>query len=625
MTAYIDVRVRTDASDVKKELDKASGATTSASSRIKDSLKAIGGAMAAAFAVDKIKDFAVQTITAASDLNETLSKTNQIFGSSADAIVQWSEDSSNAVGMSQTAALDAADTFAIFGKSAGLTGKDLTGFSTNLVSTAADFASFANTSPAEAIDAIGAALRGETEPIRKYGLMLDDATIKQEAVRQGLIKTTKDAIDPAKKALVVNGLIQAFAKGQKIAGDFARTSGGLANQQRILSAKVDNAKASIGQALLPVMLMGIQLASKFGQVLMRMGNFIKENADAVAILAIGFTAAYLAINAAAIATKIYTTYSLIAAKATKIWAAMQALLNGVMSANAIGIIIVAIAVFVAALIYAYRHCETFRKIVQAVFRAVTAAAQVLASGFSKAFRAVVSFVTKATEIVQKVIRSLMNFLLHSPIAAVLLGPWRIAIGALNALIHGGISGVLNYFRGLLSALGHILAPVGRLISAPFKAAWESIKGVWNGAIAFFQRIVDSIKRVFDVGFSGIKSVWNGIANAINAVHISISVPSWVPLVGGKGWEWSTHIPTLAKGGYFTRPTVGLLGEAGPEFVLPEATLRRVLRDENAGGTTVNVYGALDPDAVARQIAGILRKRAQRVGGISQRGQSGVLV
>jgi hypothetical protein len=614
MVAYIDVKVRTDASDVRRDLDRAAGATSSAGSRIKDSLKAIGGAMAAAFAADKIKDFVMESITAASDLNETVNKTKQVFGDSGDAILQWSKDSSNAVGMSQTAALDAAATFAVFGKSAGLTGKDLVGFSENLVSTSADFASFANTTPQDAIESIGAALRGEYEPIRKYGLIINESSVKQEALRQGLIKTTKDALEPAKRALVVNGLVQAFSKAQGIAGDFQRTSDGLANKQRIFAAQVENAKAALGQALLPVMLLAINSLMNLGRWLVTIAKFIQQNAVAFGILAVGIAAATIVIQANAIATKALILWQKAAAIATRVWAAAQALLNGVMSANTIGLLIIAIAALVAGVIYAYKHFAWFRNIVQGVMRAVTAAAQGFARGATAAFRAVANFASQVAGRIMGIIRGLLNFLLRSPVGAAILGPWRIAIGALRAFVNGGVHGVMAYFSGLISALRRILSPVANILSAPFRAAWNSIMGVWRGAVGFFQGIVNSIRRVFDIGMSGIRSVWNAIAHTINAVHISLKVPSFIPGIGGKGWEWSTSIPYLAKGGYVTSPTLAMIGEAGAEYVIPESKLAAL------GGTTINVYGALDADNVARQIQRLLRGRNQRAGGVTRIGR-----
>jgi hypothetical protein len=106
--------------------------------------------------------------------------------------------------------------------------------------------------PEDAIQAIGAALRGEAEPIRRYGILLNDATLKNEALALGLIKTTKEALSPANKVLAAQAAI--YKQTADAQGDFARTSDGLANSQRILAANIEDVKITLGESLLPVAL-----------------------------------------------------------------------------------------------------------------------------------------------------------------------------------------------------------------------------------------------------------------------------------------------------------------------------------------------------------------------------------
>ena len=191
----------------------------------------------------------------ASDLNETQSKVGVLFGDMADDVKQWSDTSATALGISKKAALDGASTFAIFGKSAGLAGTDLTEFSKQNVQLASDMASFFNTSPEEAIMAIGAAFRGESEPIRRYGVLLNEASLKDEALRQGLIKTTSEALTPQQKVLASQALIMQQTTAAQ--GDFARTSDQLANSTRIAKAQLEDAAAALGTKLLPLVNKGV--------------------------------------------------------------------------------------------------------------------------------------------------------------------------------------------------------------------------------------------------------------------------------------------------------------------------------------------------------------------------------
>lgn len=214
------------------------------------SFKSFAGPLAAVAGTAAIGSFFKGAVQGASDLNETISKSKVIFGDAAGSVEKYARDSSRNILLTTQQAIDASATFGIFGKSAGLTGKDLSGFSTDLTSLASDLSSFSNTTTDEAILAIGAALRGESEPIRKYGVLLDDASLRQEALRQGLIKTTKTALTPQQRVLAAQALI--FKQTKDAQGDAARTAGGLANQQRILAKNFKDIQVTVGTALLPV-------------------------------------------------------------------------------------------------------------------------------------------------------------------------------------------------------------------------------------------------------------------------------------------------------------------------------------------------------------------------------------
>jgi hypothetical protein len=197
-------------------------------------------------------------VLAASDLGETISKVGVLFGDSAKEIEKFAEGAAKSLGQSKQQALDAAANFAIFGKSAGLSGEELVKFSTEFVSLAGDLSSFNNVSQDEAINAIGSALRGEAEPLRRFGVLLDEATLKNAAMQLGIITTTKEALTPQQKVLAAQKVI--FEQTTAAQGDFARTSDGLANKTKILTAELDNTKVIIGEALLPLVL---QLATVF--------------------------------------------------------------------------------------------------------------------------------------------------------------------------------------------------------------------------------------------------------------------------------------------------------------------------------------------------------------------------
>jgi hypothetical protein len=188
----------------------------------------------------------VDAVNAASDLIETQNKVAVIFGDSADSILKFAETSVTALGQTETMALEAAATFAQFGKAAGLADENLVDFSTDLVTLSADLASFNNSSPEDAINAIGSALRGEAEPLRRYGVLLDDAALKAEAMALGIFDGTGKLSTQQKVLAAYEVILKQTTDAQ---GDFARTADGLANTQRILTAAVGKATAEIGLGL----------------------------------------------------------------------------------------------------------------------------------------------------------------------------------------------------------------------------------------------------------------------------------------------------------------------------------------------------------------------------------------
>ena len=193
---------------------------------------------------------AFKATQAAGDLGEQVSKAGAVFKSSAPDVVAWAKTTATSIGISQRAALEAAGVFGNMLVPMGLARPKAAEVSRAMVNLAGDLASFNNASPEETLDALRSGLAGETEPLRRFGVFLSAARVEQEAARLGLVKHGKE-LTSAAKAQATYSLILKDSKDAQ--GDFGRTSGSLANQQRILNAEWENAQAELGQALLPAM------------------------------------------------------------------------------------------------------------------------------------------------------------------------------------------------------------------------------------------------------------------------------------------------------------------------------------------------------------------------------------
>lgn len=205
--------------------------------------------LAGLFALDSLKNFSTESVAAFSELEDSSAAAGVVFGDSMSKIIEQSKTADATLGMTSQQVINAANTYGTYGKAAGLTGDELAGFSTELTQLSGDMASFKGTSTEQAIEAVGAALRGETEPIRAYGVMLDDASMREEAFAQGLITSTKEALTPQQKILAARALI--LKQTSDAQGDFARTSESTANVAKTLASAQENLSAKMGGLLAP--------------------------------------------------------------------------------------------------------------------------------------------------------------------------------------------------------------------------------------------------------------------------------------------------------------------------------------------------------------------------------------
>jgi hypothetical protein len=207
-------------------------------------VKALGITLATAFSAKEIVNFSKEALKAASDLDESINKVNAVFGLSGETIKTWSENSVLSFGLSQQAALEAAGTFGNLFTAFGVGVPEAEKMSRALTELAADLASFNNTSIDQALTALRSGLSGETEPLKRFGVALNQAAIEAEALALGLINSG-DELDQAAKSQAIYSIVMKQTSNAQ--GDFQRTSDGLANTLRTLDAAVEDAKANVGQ------------------------------------------------------------------------------------------------------------------------------------------------------------------------------------------------------------------------------------------------------------------------------------------------------------------------------------------------------------------------------------------
>ena len=236
-------RVADEAKDVDESLGRAEKSALTFGQAIKGALAVVGAR--------ELVQGVVAVVNAASDLEESSSKAATVFGESFGQIQTFAEDAATAVGLSEEAAFAATGTFGNLFRAQGLAEQASADLSTGVVQLAADLASFNNLTVDETIEKLRAGLIGEVEPVRTLGINFTAASVEAKALELGLVGVGEELTDGAK----LQARYAIFLEQTALAsGDFARTSDGLANQTRILSAELQNLAVDIGRELLPVAL-----------------------------------------------------------------------------------------------------------------------------------------------------------------------------------------------------------------------------------------------------------------------------------------------------------------------------------------------------------------------------------
>lgn len=250
------------------------------------------------------------------------------------------------------------------------------------------------------------------------------------------------------------------------------------------------------------------------------------------------------------------------------------------------------------------------------------------------------------------IRQIFNGLIDY-IAGVFTGNWSRAWEGIKSIFNGVKTAISSVWDGIKGIFGSILSYVGNTFANSWNTAWNAVKSifsnifnslkgiassVFNSISGTISWVVDRIKytisgikntfsSVFNSLYSIVKAPLNSIAYAINNTlgRISISIPNWVPGIGGRTFS-IPKIPYLAKGGIVDSPTLAMVGEAGKEAVMPlenntgwitELAEKLATRIPQTGNSSLNgdVIFQIDGSVIGKVALKELRKM-QRQGGIT---------
>jgi len=201
-------------------------------------------AMAAAF-----PRFAVESIKDASNVVQALGGVESVYKEFSGQMVKQSEEAADKLGLSMEQYQRIGVLTGTLLKNAGIPMSKLADQTDVLLTLAADLAATFGGTVEEAANAMNAALRGEFEPIRRFGIALSQAQIIEEALMMTQ-KNSATELSKREKILATQNLL--LQQGADASGQFARESDTLANRQQVLNAKWENLSALMGEKLLPI-------------------------------------------------------------------------------------------------------------------------------------------------------------------------------------------------------------------------------------------------------------------------------------------------------------------------------------------------------------------------------------
>ena len=236
---------------------------------LKSVLGKIGGAVAAAFAVQKLVQFGAACVKLGSDVAEVQNVVDVAFGSMAYKMEEFADTAIMQFGMSQLAAKKTGSTYMAMAKGMGMAEDAASDMAIALTGLTGDVASFFNISQEEADTKLKSVFTGETETLKGLGVVMTQQNLKQYALTHGLNSNIEAMTQAEQVALRYAFVTDALALAS---GDFARTQDSWANQTRILSMRWQEFMSVIGQALTTILLPVVKVLNAIVAALINMAN-----------------------------------------------------------------------------------------------------------------------------------------------------------------------------------------------------------------------------------------------------------------------------------------------------------------------------------------------------------------
>ncbi|MBE5987553.1 MAG: hypothetical protein E7250_07485 [Paenibacillaceae bacterium] len=228
-------------------VEKGVGEIKSSLSKLGGTVRRIGTAIFAAFAVKQIVQFGKECLKLGSDLAEVQNVVDVTFPTMTKRVDEFARAAADSFGLSETMAKKYVGTFGAMSKSFGYSESAAYDMATALTGLTGDVASFYNISQDEAYTKLKSVFTGETESLKELGVVMTQNALDQFALAKGFGKVTDKMTEQEKVSLRLQFVQEQLSAAS---GDFSRTSDSWANQVRILQLRLQSLKATIGQGFI---------------------------------------------------------------------------------------------------------------------------------------------------------------------------------------------------------------------------------------------------------------------------------------------------------------------------------------------------------------------------------------
>jgi len=240
----LKINITGDSSKLKNALSSASSKLSNFGSKMQSVGKSLSTRLTLPLAVA-----GGAAVKFASDFQESMNKVDVAFGESKQEVKDFAKTTLKQFGIAEGSALDMAALFGDMATSMGLNQSAASDMSTSLVGLAGDLASFKNIGIDQATTALAGVFTGETESLKRLGIVMTQTNLESFAMERGMNANIKTMTQAQKVALRYKFIMESTSNAQ---GDFGRTSGGAANQMRIFQESLKELSAKFGQVILPV-------------------------------------------------------------------------------------------------------------------------------------------------------------------------------------------------------------------------------------------------------------------------------------------------------------------------------------------------------------------------------------